>query len=377
MSTLSRSPVVGAAVAAAALAMPAAALAHPSVYASSAPAGCTAPATPYTAAEFLATCATQTRYVFTNHGNTYLLRESNGKTSGGAISYSHRPAGIAAASDFNVFALPPEGPATGAQPHATCDVAALNTPAVIRSWQGVDPFYAYVPFQRTAVGIDDNAAGWLGVVQTATGVNLGAVPDTDAGRGAACEALPGANAGSYVPADLTQNTLASWSSGQVHLATAALEEKLAGKDAQIAALSASGTVGASGSNSAEQISALQAQIAALRLDLRSLKLALPSRIPSPGGLARNGIALTLAGPAKRTVSVRALIGAAQAKKLGLRSRVLAGKSVVLGADGDAAFILTPTKAAAAGLRKAKGSLALAVDAATGDRHNLVSATLGG
>ena len=379
MNTLSTPRVIAAAVAAAALALPVSAAAHPSAYVSSAPAECTAPATPYTAAELLATCTTQTRYVFTNHGNTYLLRESNGKTSAGVISYAHRPAGLTAASDFNVFALPPKGPATGAQPHATCDVAALNMPAVIRSWQGVDPFYAYVPFQRTAAGVDDNAAMWLPVVQAATGVNLGAVADTDAAREAACEALPGASAGSYVPADATQNTLASWSSGQVHLATAPLEAQLARKDVQIAALgaSASAALGASAAGGAQHVSALQAEIAALKLDLRRLKLALPSTIPSPGGLAGKGMALTLAGPAKRTVRVRALIGAPQAKRLGLRSRVLAGRSVVLGADGNAAFTLKPAKAAAARLRHAKGPLVLAVDAATGDRHNLVSATLGG
>ena len=376
MNTLSTPRIVTAAVAAAALALPAGAAAHPSVYVSSAPADCTAPATPYTVAQLLATCTAQTRYVFTNHGNTYLLRESNGKTSEGVISYAHRPAGLAAASDFNVFARPPQGPATGAQPHATCDVAALGTPAVIRSWQGVDPFYAYVPFQRTAVGVDDNAAAWLPVVQAATGVNLAAVADTDAAREAACEALPGANAGSYVPADLTQNTLASWSSGQVHLATAPLEAELARKDAQIASLSASSALGASAVGGAQQVSALQAEIAALKLDLRRLKLTMPRTIPSPGGLARKGIALTLAGPAKRMVRVRALIGAAQAKKLGLRSRVLTIRSVALGADGNAAFTLKPATAAAARLRRARGSLDLAVEAATGDRHNLVSATLG-
>ncbi|MEA2223823.1 MAG: hypothetical protein QOH83_2199 [Solirubrobacteraceae bacterium] len=377
MTTLSTPRVVvAAAVAAAALALPAAASAHPSVYVTSAPADCTAPATPYTVAQLLATCTTQTRYVFTNHGNTYLLRESNGKTSGGAISYAHRPAALAAASDFNVFALPPKGPATGAQPHATCDVAALNTPAVIRSWQGVDPFYAYVPFQRTAAGVDDNAATWLPLVQAATGVNLAAVADTDAAREAACEALPGASASSYAPADATQNTLASWSSGQVHLATAPLEEELARKDAQIASLGAGAALGASGTGGAQQIDALQAEIAALKLDLRPLKLTLPSTIPSPGGFAGKGIALRLAGPAKRTVRVRALIGAPQARKLGLRSRVLASRGVALGAGGSAAFTLKPATAAAVRLRKAKGSLVLAVDAATGDRHNLVSATLG-
>jgi hypothetical protein len=371
MTPRQRSGIAGAAVAVAVLCVPAAAGAHPSVYASTAPAGCTAPAAPYTAAQLLATCTTETRYVFTNHGNTYLLRESNGRTTGGAISYAHRPAGLAAASDFDIFAPAPQGATTGAQPHATCDVAALDSPAVIRSWQGTDPFYAYVPFQRTAVGVDDSAAAWLPVVRAATGVNLDEVADTDAARQTACQSV----GGTYYPADATQSSLVSWSAGQVHLATAALEAQIADQAAQIGRLLASTSASAAAPDSATQVGALTSEIAALKLDLRSLKLSLPATLPSRGALAKDGIALTLAGPARRTVTVRALISAAKARRLGLGSRVLGTRRVVLGTDGNAAFTLNPSKAAATVLRKARGTLALAVDATTGDRHNLVSASL--
>ena len=372
MTRRQRSRIAGAAVAVAALSLPAAAGAHSSVYESTAPVGCTAPAAPYTAAQFLATCTTETRYVFTNHGNTYLLRESNGKTTGGAISYAHRPAGLPAASDFDIFALAPQGATTGAQPHATCDVAALDSPAVIRSWQGTDPFYAYVPFQRTAVGVDDNAAAWLPVVRAATGVDLDEVADTDAARQTACQGL----GGTYHPADATQSSLVSWSAGQVHVATAALEAQIADQAAQIGRLLAATAGSGTADGGAAQIGALRSEIAALKLDLRPLKLALPATRPSRGALARDGIALTLAGPVRRTVTVRALISAAKAKKLGLGSRVLRTRSVALGADGDATFTLKPTKAAATVLKRARGTLVLAVDATTGDRHNLVSASLG-
>lgn len=363
--------IAGAVVAVAALSLPAAAGAHPSLYQSTAPVGCTAPAAPYTAAQLLATCTTQARYVFTNHGNTYLLRESNGKTTGGAISYAHRPAGLAAASDFDIFALAPQGATTGAQPHATCDAAALGSTAVIRSWQGTDPFYAYVPFQRTAVGVDDNAAAWLPVVRAATGVNLDEVADTDAARQTACQAI----GGTYYAADATQSSLTSWSAGQVHLATAALEAQIADQAAQIGSLLAGSGAGP-GDGGAAQIGALRSEIAALKLDLRTLKLSLPAALPSRRALAKDGIALTLAGPAGRTVTVRALISAAKAKKLGLSSRVIGSRGVALGGDGSAAFTLKPRKAVAAVLRRARGTLALGVDATTGDRHNLVSASLG-
>ena len=97
---------------------------------------------------YLAGCTQQTRYVFTNHGNTYLLRESNGKTTGGAISYAHRPGGatgLAGAIDFNVFAVAPQGPTTGAQPHATCDAPTLTTPAVDPQLAGHRPVLRLCP----------------------------------------------------------------------------------------------------------------------------------------------------------------------------------------------------------------------------------------
>ena len=374
MIPLRKTTAVGAAIAAAALALPAAGFAHPSVYVTSAPVDCAAPAAPYTAAQYLATCTTQTRYVFTNHGNTYLLRESNGKTTGGAISYAHRPGGatgLAAASNFDVFALPPAGPTTGAQPHATCDVPALTAPAVIRSWQGTDPFYAYVPFQGTAVGVDDSAASWLDVVQAATGVNLAAIADTDAAREVACEALPGATASSYVPADATQNTLASWSSGQVHLATEPLEHEIARQNTQIGSLHAVGT------DSAAQIAALSSEVADLKLALRTLKLTLPATIPSRATLTKSGISLAVSGPAGRSVLARLKISEAAAKKLRLRSRILASKSVALDAQGAATVTLKPTSTAAAGLKRAEGAVEVAAEATSGDRHNLVSARLRG
>ena len=373
MIQLRKPGLVGMAIAVSALAIPAAAAAHPSVYVSSAPVDCGAPAAPYTAAQYLATCTTQTRYVFTNHGNTYLLRESNGKLTGGAISYAHRPGGatgLGAASNFDIFGLPPVGPTTGAQIHATCGVPALATPAVIRSWQGTDPFYAYVPFQATAVGVDDNAASWLDVVRTATGVDLTAIADTDAAREAACEALPGAGAGSYVPADATQNTLASWSSGQVHVATEPLVEEIARQSTQIGALDAVGA------DSAAQLAALRTEVADLKLALRSLKLTLPATIPTRSSLTKSGITITVAGPAQRTVLTRLKLSEAAAKKLRLRSRILASQSVTLDADGAATVTLKPTSAAAAGLKRAKSKLEVAADATSGDRYNIVSARLG-
>lgn len=377
MTTFHRSAAVGA-VAAAALVAPAVASAHPSVWETTALVNCTATPNPPTSPADV-TCDTQRRYVFNNHGTPFVLRESNGKTTGGGIDYQRAPTLLRNAPGFNVFT---SEAATGAQPHATCDVPALTGPATIRSWQGTDPFFAYVPFQQGAAGVDDSATSWLPVVQAATGLNLETVADTDAAREAACEALPGATASSYVPADATQTTFVAFASHTIQEAVAPLQEEIAAKDAQLSALNAGATVGAPQPNAGAtdgtpQVSALQSEIAALKLDLRNLKLALPATIPSRGTLNKNGIALTLEGPAKRTVRVRLMITAVKAKQLGLRSRILGSQSVALDAAGSAAFTLKPTSKAVGGLRKVKGTLEIAVDAATGDRFNVVRARLGG
>ncbi len=377
MKHLRTSALAGATVAAAALAIPAAVSAHPSVYVTSAPilapaglCSATGATPPYTAAAFLATCVTQTRYVFTNHGNTYLLRESNGKTTGGAISYAHRPAGLAAATDYDVFSNPPQGPATGAQVHATCDVPALTTPTVIRSWQGTDPFYAYVPFQRTAAGFDDKASTWLGIVTTATGVDLQVLDDTDAAREAACEALPGASASSYVPADATQSTKAAWALGPVEAAVKPLEEHVTSLTTDLAAKATElSTVKGALSNATTEIASLKAALTRLKLTFGAS--------PSLDALAANGLALKLVGPASQTANVRLLVPADKLKKLGLKSRIIGTQKVVIAADGTASLTLKTTATAASALKKHTGKLSVLGEATTGDRRSLASAVLSG
>lgn len=366
---------------AAAVAIPASAAAHPSVYVASAPVlapvglcSATGNTPPYTAAAYLATCVTQTRYVFTNHGNTFLLRESNGKTTGGAISYAHRPGGatgLAAATDYDVFAPAPTGPTTGAQPHATCDVPALTTPAIIRSWQGTDAFYAYVPFQRAAAGVDDDAADWIAAVRSATGVDLGAVDDTDAAREAACEALPGATASSYAPADATQSTKAAWASGPVGAAVAPLRAEIDTLRGEVAAKTTE-LAGVKG-----QLSHASAEIASLKAALTRLKLTFPATTPSLDALAADGLALRLTGPPGQTASVRLLVSATKLRRLGLRSRIVGATRVTLDESGRASLVLAPTRTAASALRRHVGKLSVLGEATTGDRRSLASAVFTG
>ena len=85
---------------------------------------------------------------------------------------------------------------TDLQAHATCLGAAWDTPANILAWQD-DPFYNYIPWQKTSAGIGDEPAKWIAVVKAATGVDLAAL-NTPAEFKAACETCPG---GDYYPAD--------------------------------------------------------------------------------------------------------------------------------------------------------------------------------
>ena len=108
------------------------------------------------------TFAPQTRYVVANHGFTYVLRESNGDLGGGVFDYKAIPTALRAGKDWAWLVA---NGTTGAQAHAQCELPALETEAAIRSWQGDDPFYGYVPFQKGSAGLEDDPATWIPVVE--------------------------------------------------------------------------------------------------------------------------------------------------------------------------------------------------------------------
>ncbi len=210
--------LAGALTAAAALALPATALAHPTVYESTAkvlPAG----PVPPTQGGLLP----QTRYLVTNHGFSYVLRESNNATDHGVMNYAAVPGAYRNQPGFESVPgtrtrLLKEAD-TGAQAHATCrGVAKLDNEAAILAWQGADPFYNYVPFQKTSAGLEDDPAAWIPVVKTLTGVDLETQDPA-----AACAALSGI----YTPADEMQTTTAALNSGYLEHETAPLNAQIA------------------------------------------------------------------------------------------------------------------------------------------------------
>lgn len=352
-----------------ALAVPAAASAHPSVYTQTARVNTAAAGAP-------AVYADQVRYVAANHGFSFVLRESNGRTadSAGPLARGVITYGKAEGRGKLAGFLDSAAARTGVQAHATCEVASLTDESTVRSWQGAtaedagEPFYAYVPFQTASAGLEDVPAKWLPVVLAKTGVDLTKVADTDAARKAACEAP--VVGGTYYPADATQSSIAAFSSGlitQTKAETAApfearirtFEETLAAARTRQAATDA-------------QLAAANARLAATPAAVKPLAATLPKSSFTPAQLVASGVPVSVTGPAGQRVRVRATVTAAQAKKHGLRSTVLGSKSGTVAQAGTATIAVKPSAAQGRRLKTAKGSVAVTLELVVGTTKATVS-----
>jgi DMSO/TMAO reductase YedYZ molybdopterin-dependent catalytic subunit len=181
--------------------------------------------------------------------------------------------------------------------------------------------------------------------------------------------VPGDTAGGRYVSGVTDVVLTK-PSAAIGEATAPLQASVDGLTSALAA--SAGDL----SEARASLTHAEAEIASLKAARRTLELSMPAPLPPPAGLASRGLALRLQGPASRATSVRLLIAAVKAKKLGLRSRVIASRSVTIGADGTAAFVMKPAAAAARALRRQPGRLALLAEATAGDRRSLATATIG-
>lgn len=338
-SRRSRSAATAALTAAALAALPAVAAAHPSVFfvtpkkAAGSPSGAS-----------LADDAPQ--YMLAQHGYTRVLKETNGLTSHGILDYKYLPSAWRTFAGRTKTEVLAQGD-TGAQPHATCQGLAQLDESAILAWQGTDPFYNYVPWQKTAVGLDDAAevAAWVGVVKTRTGVDLAALAD-DAAAKTACEGL----GGTYYAADATQTAGSSLASADI----AAVADPL---KLQISSLT----------DLAEQrrvaIAAEQARAAAITAaNAAPLKVSIVSTDLSAAAIVKSGLTLKVTGVAGDPVAVAVKVSAARAKKLRLPSRTIGTLTQRLDASGAATFVVPLSKPAAAKLGALKGSLPLSVQA---------------
>lgn len=349
MTTL---PRVFTAVAAAALIVPAAAGAHGSVFETVAKVQDPGSNPP--------TFSDQKQYLVTNHGYTYVVRESNGVTDGGMINYKVFPSAYRKDPAHDVFTEAD----TGAQPHATCrEVEALDTREAKRDWQvtaeGGDPFYAYVPFQKGSAGLEDDPGKWNATVKRVTGVDLAATADADVAK--ACTDL----GGMFTPADTVVTTAKALAAGE----TAPLTAEVKALGASVAALQ--GQIAALGGQKA----AADAQAAGALADAGRLRLALRPLKLSKATVTSSGLTVPVSGPAGAPVTARLLVTPAKARRLALRSRVLGRATGTLDADGTTTLTVKLTAAAAKAVRRAKGSVPVTVDGRAGDRASTTSAVL--
>lgn len=260
--------LTAAAAALVALALPATASAHPGVYTLSAKlaaAGCTFAAFPD------GSCLTnETQYAVANDGYPKAFRENNGVTgvagdgTAGVINYKSNPGtyrGPMTPEQKRTY-----GPAqTDLQPHATCSgVAALASSANILAWQGNDPFFNYVPWQKISAGLGDDPAEWIPVVQTATGVNLSSLSSA-ADFTSACTGL----GGTYRAADAAQSSI---SNAIVADAIAPIQAQLDAVSAENAALKGEGAGKDSENGSLRgQLAAAQQGLADAEASIQALK----------------------------------------------------------------------------------------------------------
>ena len=258
---------------------------------------------------------TETRYVVSADGYVRAFAETNGVTGDGVIDYSALPADYRAPMTAEQERTYPAAQ-TDVQPHATCSgVAALSDGANILAWQGREPTYNYIPWQRATAGLGDDPANWIAVVRRATGVDLSAA--TDARR--ACTDL----GGTYHAAD----TAASIADVLIANATAPLQRQIA---TLTRARAASDTAAAT-ARAAQR--AAEAAYQALFTKPIDLTLAAKRVVPA------NGLVVMVTGAPTDPVDVTLEIAKRKARKLGLDGPVLAEAQGVLNADGAALLTL--------------------------------------
>jgi hypothetical protein len=399
---LSRS--VALAVTAGALALPAVASAHPGVFTVTQkvlPAGqtCTIDTTPNPEA----CLTTRTQYAVGNDGYALSFTEGNGAPADrGLINYKSLPGTWrgAATAENRAKWLAYAGAQTNLQAHATCLGGAWDTPANILAWQD-DPFFDYIPWQKTGAGIGDHPDEWLTLVKTLTNVDLTTL-NTPAEFEAACEAP--AVGGTYYAADVSASITNAQVAAAVTAATGALNAEIETLEATNTTLTgenatlteANGTLTTEKSTLTSQVTALttevedlkkgvfasnplQSQVAALTEQVKTVQAANEALVNRPlfASLSAKrfdqGVAM-VTGKAGAAVTVTMSISAADAKKLKI-SKTLSTKQATLDAQGAGLVNLTLSGKAAKAIDKAKGTLKVTVTATSGNETSDVSGTL--
>jgi hypothetical protein len=308
----------------------------------------------------------QARYVVAADGYTAGFAETNGVTGDGVIDYSVLPADYRAPMTAEEKRTYPAAQ-TDVQPHATCSgVAALADGANILAWQGREPAYDYIPWQKTSAGLGDDPTKWIPVVRTATRVDLSTA--TDLRR--ACTDL----GGTYHAAD----TASSIADVLIANATAPLQR-------QIATLTR-----ARDASDRAAATARAAQRAAETLYqsffTKPIELTLAAKRFAPA----SGVAVMITGSPTDPVDVTLELTRKQARKLRLADPVIAEATGVLDENGALLLTLKPDadvvkalttvrvrggRGRRAKARAARGRLPVSVEAVSGGNEDSAEATL--
>jgi len=353
-----------------ALVAPATGSAHPSVYTGIGKVVTSPPNEPIVLDD-------QTRYVVSNHGHSYVMTESNLQLGQGVIDYKQLPEAF---RETILTAVMLELGDTSVQAHHTCRTPELEEESAITGWQERDPVtdrrepaFGYVPFQKDSAGLGDDPDEWLPVVETLTGVDLATVSDDPVAARTElqtlCEGLP--EPGIFVPADTLETSAADFSSATIAAATSQLNGQIDLLEATVESLNAQaavlqGTLAAGNGGQVQAQGSLAAENQALKAEISKLKLE-GTRLAID---SVSGRSVKLTGPAGKSVTIRMVMTKAKAKRLRLKSRVVAKATGRIGADAGATI---PFKAKHKALKQ--GSLKVTVRARSKDRVASTRATL--
>lgn len=321
----------------------------------------------------LAPAPESTQYVVSNHSYNIVLRESNGVTDNGILAFAMIPGAwrnqaAITADKTNWF----NEAASGAQPHATCSGAPSLGLTQILAWQEADPFYSYIPFQKTSAGLEDDPASWIPVVQAATGFDLSTLPDDPAAAATAAAAACATAGGTYVPADTLTTTGAAFAAGNIAEAVAPLNEQITELNGEVTTLTterdeaqaslaqaqtdlaqaqtdkaAAETAAADADQRADQ-----AEAAVASMNSRALSVALASKTSSA-----KSVAVMVSGKFSKNATVKVTISSSDAKRL-KTGTTLASGSKGTGKQGSALFGFN----AAGKLKSLKGKVKITVSA---------------
>lgn len=337
------------ALAALALALPASAAAVPSV--TTVEAKLDTPGVTFLTDATGAGLTTQARSVVSADGYTAGYAETNGASGGGVIDYSVLPADYRAPmTAAQKLAYP--GAQTDVQPHATCSgVAGLTDAGNVLAWQGRDPSYAYIPWQKTTAGLGDDPGTWIPVVRFVTRVDLSATADLRR----ACTDL----GGTYVAADTASP-----------IADVLIANALAPLQRQVATL-ARARDASDRAAAAARAAQRAAEVAYQALFTKPIALTLAAKRFAPA----NGVAVMVTGSPTDPVDVTLDIPKRKARKLGLSDGVLAEAFGVIGDDGALLLTLKPERAVARKLaaRRGRGVLPATVNAVSGGNEDSAKA----